>query len=83
LSSDVSILTSIPAVGIEVEKEHDTLPDEKPFHVHDHFGRLGPFHPAIPVAALGKKTKAFPDGFVDVPSGFFVSDILSIRVFMP
>jgi hypothetical protein len=30
--SDVSIMTSIPAIGVDVEEEHDPFPDEQPFH---------------------------------------------------
>ena len=72
-SSRVSILTSVSAVGIRVEEEHDPFPDEQLFHVHDDFRRLGPFHLAVSLAALGKKVKAFPDGFVDVPTGLLCS----------
>lgn len=72
-SSHVSILTSVPAIGVDVEEEHDPFPDEQPFHVHDDLGCRGPLHLAVSLAAFGKKVKAFPDGFVDVPTGLLCS----------
>ena len=66
-------MTSIPAVGVRVEEEHDAFPDEQPFHVHYDLRRPGSFHPSVSLAALGEKVKAFPDGFVDVPAGLVCS----------
>jgi len=55
-------MTSIPAVGVHIEKEHEAFPDDDPFHVHNDLGCFRLLKLTVPVATFREEVKTFPNG---------------------
>lgn len=68
---NVIIMTSVPAVGIHIEKEHKAFPHNDPFHVHHDLGGFRLFELPVPVAALHEELEAFPDRGLDAATAAF------------